>query len=84
MRDDFATQITPEEYRDLLNDAIEDLRDNAFSPIQIPPLSSDMINAQVPADALAKVQRRFRLLDRGPAAIRRQPRVSKARRGAKS
>ena len=30
-----------------------------------------MIGACVPDDALAKVQRRFRLLDRGPALLRR-------------
>jgi len=83
MHDDFATQIAAAEYRALLEDAIEDLRDNAFSPIKIPQLV-EMVNAQVPADALAKVQRRFRLLDRGPASIRRQPKVSKSKRGSKS
>jgi hypothetical protein len=31
-----------------------------------------MIHAEVPADALAIVQRRFRLLDRGPASLRQR------------
>ena len=38
-----------------------------------------MIHARIPADALAKVRRRFPLLDRGPARLRRQPIVRKAK-----
>jgi exonuclease V gamma subunit len=82
MHEDFATQIAPETYRTVLEEAIVEIRENAYSFIQI-PLLVDMVRAQVPADALAKVQRRFRLLDRGPASVRRQPKISKAKRAAK-
>jgi hypothetical protein len=37
------------------------------------------VRARVPIDALAKVRRRFPLLDRGPARLRRQPVVRKPR-----
>ena len=57
MHADFATQITPENYRAVLDEAIADARENTFGGPKIPPLV-DMVHVQVPADALAKVQRR--------------------------
>lgn len=78
LHDDFATQITPASYRLVLEDAVANWRDNAYRGVQI-PLLVDMIGAEVPADALAKVQRRFHLLDRGPAAVRQQPKISKGK-----
>lgn len=82
MHADFATQATPEAFRLLLDEAVADARENTYGYDKIPPIV-DMVNARVPADALAKVQRRFRLLDRGPASVRQQPRVSKGKRVAK-
>jgi hypothetical protein len=73
---------SPDDFRSLLEDTIADERENAFSFIEF-PLLVDMIRAQVPADALAKVQRRFHMLDRGPARIRQQP-ISKGRKGPKT
>jgi exonuclease V gamma subunit len=71
LRADFTTQIGSDEYRSLLEEAIADVRENSFGAFQTPPLV-DMIHAEVPADALAIVQRRFRLLDRGPASLRQR------------
>ena len=76
-----ATQRSPDVYRNLLEEVIADERENTFSFIEF-PLLVDMIRAKVPANALAKVQRRFQLLDRGPARNRQQP--AKAKRAAKS
>jgi hypothetical protein len=81
--EDFATQIAPENYRLALEHAIAEERENAYSVVKI-PLLVEMVRAQVPGDALAKVQRRFRLLDRGPASLREQPRISKGKRSPKS
>jgi exodeoxyribonuclease V gamma subunit len=83
MHDEFATQITPDVFVAMLEDEVADVRENPFSMFPIPPLV-EMVHAQVPADALAKVQRRFRLLDRGPASIRQRPKVFKPKRPAKS
>jgi exonuclease V gamma subunit len=71
MHDDGAANIAPDAYLELLHDAITEVRENPYGFIQIPPLV-EMVNARIPDDALAKVQRRFRLLDRGPARVRRQ------------
>jgi hypothetical protein len=69
----FSGAISPDDYRDLLEEKIAEARENKkYSRIRIPPLV-EMVQAQVPKDALAKVQRRFRLLDRGPALVRQQP-----------
>lgn len=65
-------QISPDGFRKQFEEIIADARENSFSNFEV-PLLVDMIHAQVPADALAKVQRRFRLLDRGPARLRQQP-----------
>ena len=73
LHDDFATQITEEEYRDKLEDVLEEARENSGWGYFKIPLLVEMVRAQVPADALAKVQRRFRLLDRGPAFQRKHP-----------
>ena len=67
-----ACQISPDDYRKLLESAIAEERENPFSTVGI-PLLVEMIDAQVPADALAKVHRRFRLLDRAAARIRQKP-----------
>jgi hypothetical protein len=75
-------QISSDEYRANVCDAIENDREGPFPKARI-PLVVDMIQAQVPEDALAKVQRRFRLLDRGPALVRQQPVLRKGRRPAK-
>ncbi len=65
-------QIDPIEYRQLIIDKVEDARENTFGREPIPAIV-EMIGAAVPVDALAKVQRRLRMLDRGPAGVRRQP-----------
>jgi hypothetical protein len=83
LHEDFATHVTPENYRLALEEAIAEERENAYSFVKI-PLLVEMVRAQVPADALAKVQRRFRLLDRGPARLREQPKISKGKRSPKS
>jgi hypothetical protein len=67
-----AMQRSREDFRSLLEEAIADARDSEFERRAIPFLV-DMIGARVPADALAKVQRRYQLLDRGPARLREQP-----------
>ena len=77
-----TASCSPDDFRASLEDAIADARDNAFDRPAIPFLV-DLIGAKVPADALAKVQRRFHLLDRGPARLRQQPPAAKARKGAK-
>jgi exonuclease V gamma subunit len=82
-REGLAAQMTPESYRTLVEDAITDMRENAYRGVKV-PLLVDMVGARVPADALAKVQRRFRLLDRGPARLREQPRTSKGWQSPKS
>ncbi len=67
-----SLQLAPDDFRRLLDEAIDDVRENPFSTTQI-PLLVEMIRAETPVDALQKVQRRFRLLDRGPARFRRPP-----------
>src|SRR5262249_24062235 len=59
-----GSRLSPEDCVHILEDAIEDSRENSFG-FQV-PLLVDMIAAKVPADALAKIQRRFTLIDRGP------------------
>src|ERR1051325_3571285 len=51
----FAGQIGADVFRDLLQDKISDARENTFPRPKIPPLV-EMIGAQAPDDALAKVQ----------------------------
>jgi exonuclease V gamma subunit len=54
------------EYVQILEEKLADERENPYQrSVQIPPVV-DLAGARVPADALAKVRRRFRLLDRGP------------------
>src|SRR4029077_19626821 len=67
-----APQMAAETFRSMLEDYLKDQRENPRSPVQIPTLV-DMVHARVPADALAKVRRRFPLLDRGPDRRRRMP-----------
>jgi exodeoxyribonuclease V gamma subunit len=64
-----GTALPAEQYRQLFEENVAEARDNPFRFNRI-PLLVDMIGARVPADALAKVRRRFRLLDRGPARFR--------------
>lgn len=64
------TPLTPEVFVQLLEDKLADERDSgSYSSIRI-PLVVELAGAAIPADALAKVQRRFGLLDRGPAQFR--------------
>jgi exonuclease V gamma subunit len=77
-----AMSRSADDFRTLLEDAIADARDSEFERRAIPFLV-DMIGAKVPADALAKVQRRFQLLDRGPARLREHPAPAKPRKKAK-
>jgi exonuclease V gamma subunit len=70
--EDNAPKMAPETFRAMLEDYLRDQRESARSAVQIPPLV-EMIRAQVPSDALAKVRRRFALLDRGPDRRRRMP-----------
>ncbi len=67
-----ALKIDPNEYRQLLIDKLEDARENEYTKAPIPDIV-EMIGATVPTDALAKVQRRLRMLDRGPAGVRKTP-----------
>jgi len=79
----FNGQISPDDYRELFEEKLAEARENKkFSKVKI-PLLVEMVNARVPQDALAKVQRRFRLLDRGPARVRQQP-VTRGKRVPKS
>ena len=65
------SHLSAEQYVELLREKLADERDNPWNrALQIPPIVN-MAGASIPADALAKVQRRFRLLDRGPAQCRR-------------
>jgi exonuclease V gamma subunit len=73
--------LSAADYVRLLKERLADERENTFQrSVQI-PLLVDMAGAQVPDDALAKVRRRFGLLDRGPARARRQP-TARARRSS--
>jgi hypothetical protein len=76
----FSAQMSADNYRTLLMEKLAEARENKkYSKVKIPPLV-DMVQAQVPTDALAKIQRRFRLLDRGPARVRQQPTIRKRAR----
>jgi hypothetical protein len=61
--------MTAGEFRELLEEEIDEARENPRNPARIPILA-DIVQARAPDDALAKVQRRFRLLDHGPALLR--------------
>jgi hypothetical protein len=56
-------KLAAEPYRVVFEDEVAEARENTFGGTMIPPLI-DMIGAQVPADAAAKVSRRFQLLVR--------------------
>ena len=75
-----APQMGADDFRQTLEEAIGDEQENAFSYFKL-PLLVEMVHAQVPADALAKVRRRFPLLDRGPARVRQQPAATKRKKG---
>ena len=64
-----GTPLPAEQYRQLVEENVAEARENSFR-FQPIPLLVDMIRAQVPEDALAKVRRRFRILERGPARLR--------------
>jgi exonuclease V gamma subunit len=75
-------RLSAEEYQQLLEENLAEERENVwYSAIDI-PLVVDMAQARVPADALAKVQRRFRLLDRGPALWREGSESRRLRKSA--
>jgi exodeoxyribonuclease V gamma subunit len=72
--------ISPQDYHRLLSEAVADDRESLYSKARL-PLIVNIIKAQVPEDALDKVKRRFRLLDRGPARFRQSPpNLAKGRR----
>ncbi len=75
---DAAGLMAAETFRSSLEEYLTEQRENGRSPVKI-PLLVEMVRAQVPADALAKVRRRFPLLDRGPARLRRLPVVHKTK-----
>ncbi len=62
-----APAMSAEQYLQVLQEKLAQERENTFQKSMQIPLIVDMAGASVPADALAKVQRRFRLLDRAPA-----------------
>jgi hypothetical protein len=64
-----GTPLPAEQYRQLVEENVAEAREGSYRFLPI-PLFVEMIRAPVPADALAKVRRRFRLLDRGPARLR--------------
>jgi len=64
-----APPLQAHQYVELLKEKLADERE-AFTPTVYIPLVVDLACAAIPPDALAKVQRRFRLLDRGPAQVR--------------
>jgi exodeoxyribonuclease V gamma subunit len=61
--------VSAVDYVQILQEKLAQDRENFTKTLHIPRLV-EMAGAHVPADALAKVQRRFRLLDRGPAQLR--------------
>jgi hypothetical protein len=77
--DDYLALVTPEMYRAWVEAAVTEQRENRFGT---PAWSNlvEMAKPTVPADALAKVRRRFGMLDRGPALIRAKPKFTKPRR----
>ncbi|MBI1832950.1 MAG: hypothetical protein HYR84_16035, partial [Planctomycetes bacterium] len=82
LHSDSAVRFDPEEFRSNLQEEIAEASEKSYGRPATPVLV-EMIHAEVPADALAKVQRRFHLLDRGPAALRQQPKGPKGKRGPK-
>jgi exodeoxyribonuclease V gamma subunit len=70
LMEDVAAPMGAETFRAMLEEYLNEQRENPRSPVKI-PLWVEMVRARVPADALAKVRRRFPLLDRGPARLRR-------------
>jgi hypothetical protein len=59
----------PREYVQLLQEAIEEDGEQEH-PVFRGMKLLEIVEVRVPDDALAKVRRRFRILDRGPARIR--------------
>lgn len=72
--EDAAGLMGAETFCTMLSEYLADQRESARPAVKIPMLV-EMAQARVPADALVKVRRRFPLLDRGPARVRRQPKV---------
>ncbi len=68
---DTDVNLLPVAYQQLIEDALAEERDNTFNGLKI-PLLVDMVQAQVPADALQRVRRWYRLMDQGPARVRQQ------------
>jgi hypothetical protein len=62
--------ISAEAYLQMLEENLAAERENTYQRTVQIPLIVDMAGARVPADALAKVRRRFRLLDRAAARNR--------------
>jgi exodeoxyribonuclease V gamma subunit len=78
-----TTVMSAEDYRQLLQERLAEQRENRFQRTLQIPLIVDMAGARVPADALAKVQRRFRLLDRAAAHNRYGGGPEQARRSGR-
>ena len=66
--------------RTLLEDTLADKLENNYDGRFEIPQVVEMSGARIPADALAKVQRRFGLLDRGPGLVRQGGLKKPARR----
>ena len=66
----FKAKITPAEYKQRLEETCERMLENDYTNKHQSPQIVEMSGAEIPDDALAKVRRRFGLLDRGPALVR--------------
>jgi exodeoxyribonuclease V gamma subunit len=65
-----SSGMSAAEYAQILEERLSEERENPFQRTVQIPLVVDLAHARVPDDALAKVRRRFSLLDRGPAQWR--------------
>jgi exonuclease V gamma subunit len=70
---------SPKEYCSLLEEAVDEDGEKDFHALYQKMKLLEIVNVKVPADALDKVRRRFRLLDRGPARARAGKRPEKRR-----
>jgi exonuclease V gamma subunit len=62
--------LSAPQYYEIMQEKLAETRENTWQPrVQI-PLIVDLAGARLPPDAMAKVQRRFRLLDRAAAYMR--------------
>ena len=78
--DQIKSGMSPADYLQLLEDTLADKLENNYDGRFKIPQIVEMSGARIPADALAKVQRRFGLLDRGPGLVRQGGLKKPARR----